>query len=177
MKAIRRVINEINRVAFVVSMFVFLIMALSISYGVISRYVFNSPSIWVTEVSGYMLVGTSLLSAGYTLRKGGHIRVDSLDQMLPIPIRRIFYFLSHFVILAFSFILTLEGVKMAYNSFVFNWKASTMLNTPLYIPQLFIPLGSFFLFLQTMLLIIDFKKHENATTQTELEIQELMKDN
>lgn len=177
MDIIRKFINGINKIAFVFSMFLFFIMALSITYGVIARYVFNSPSIWVTEVSGYFLVGTSLLSAGYTLRKGGHIRIDSLDQVLPKTIRRIFYFLSHTVILIFALILTWEGILMAYNSYISNWKASTMLNTPLYIPQLFIPLGSSFLFLQTLLLMIDFKKYENSESQSEVEIEELLKDN
>lgn len=45
-------------------------------YEVISRYVFNRPTIWAYEV-GYMAMGASfLLAACYALRDHQHVRVD-----------------------------------------------------------------------------------------------------
>jgi TRAP-type mannitol/chloroaromatic compound transport system permease small subunit len=49
-------------------------------YDVIARYAFNAPTEWAYEV-GYMVMGThALLGMAYTLRDGGHIRIDAFSQ-------------------------------------------------------------------------------------------------
>ena len=51
-------------------------LVLAVAYEVISRYLFNAPTIWSFDVT-YMLYGTIfMLGAAYTLHKGGHIRTD-----------------------------------------------------------------------------------------------------
>jgi len=48
----------------------------AISYEVILRYMFNSPTIWSFDVT-YMLYGTIfMLGCAYALHKGAHIRTD-----------------------------------------------------------------------------------------------------
>jgi TRAP-type mannitol/chloroaromatic compound transport system permease small subunit len=48
----------------------------AISYEVIARYGFNSPTIWSFDVT-YMLYGTIfMLGCAYALHKGAHIRTD-----------------------------------------------------------------------------------------------------
>lgn len=50
-------------------------------YEVVSRYVFNAPTIWAYEL-GYMATGANfLLGAAFTLRERGHIRIDILYQI------------------------------------------------------------------------------------------------
>jgi TRAP-type mannitol/chloroaromatic compound transport system permease small subunit len=49
-------------------------------YDVAARYVFNAPTQWAYEVA-YMAMGThALLGMAYTLREGGHIRIDAFSQ-------------------------------------------------------------------------------------------------
>lgn len=51
-------------------------MTLAISYEVTARYAFNAPTVWAYDVT-YMLFGAQfMLTAAYTLLKGGHIRTD-----------------------------------------------------------------------------------------------------
>jgi len=51
-------------------------MMLFVSYEVVMRYVFDSPTIWVFDIT-YMLYGTIfMLGAAYALLKGAHIRTD-----------------------------------------------------------------------------------------------------
>jgi TRAP-type mannitol/chloroaromatic compound transport system permease small subunit len=48
----------------------------AVSYEVIARYFFNSPTIWSFDVT-FMLYGTIfMLGAAYALHKGAHIRTD-----------------------------------------------------------------------------------------------------
>lgn len=52
-------------------------------YEVVSRRVFNAPTLWAYDIA-YMLNGAGfLLAAGHTLRNNGHIRIDFLSARLP----------------------------------------------------------------------------------------------
>ena len=52
----------------------------TIVYECFSRYLFNSPTIWVLE-SSYMTNGAAfMLGCAYTLYKGAHVRTDMLWQ-------------------------------------------------------------------------------------------------
>jgi TRAP-type mannitol/chloroaromatic compound transport system permease small subunit len=49
-------------------------------YDVAARYLFNAPTTWAYEV-GYMMMGAhALLGMAYTLREGGHVRIDAFAQ-------------------------------------------------------------------------------------------------
>lgn len=53
-------------------------MALSIAYAVVSRYLFDRPTMWVYDTT-WMLYGTHfMIGAAYTLYENGHIRTDLL---------------------------------------------------------------------------------------------------
>src|SRR5262245_35075902 len=53
-----------------------LFLVASITYEVVARYFFHSPTIWVYEAS-YMVNGAAfMLGCGYALLKGAHVRTD-----------------------------------------------------------------------------------------------------
>jgi TRAP-type mannitol/chloroaromatic compound transport system permease small subunit len=55
-----------------------LYLVLTISYECFSRYLFNSPTVWVLE-SSYMTNGSAfMLGCAYALHKGAHVRTDML---------------------------------------------------------------------------------------------------
>lgn len=52
-------------------------------FEVISRYLFNAPTIWAIDIS-YMTNGSLfLIGAAYTLRRDAHVRIDFLSSRLP----------------------------------------------------------------------------------------------
>lgn len=56
-------------------------LILATVYDVAARYAFNAPTQWAYEV-GYMMMGAhALLGMAYTLREGGHVRIDAFSQM------------------------------------------------------------------------------------------------
>ena len=62
-------------------------LALAISYEVVARYAFDSPTIWAYDVS-YMLYGTIfMLGAAYALHKGAHIRTDFFFEQWSVRTR------------------------------------------------------------------------------------------
>lgn len=52
-------------------------------FEVVSRYVFDKPTIWVLETSMMIFGSIGALCWGYTLKIGGHVRVDVFYTMLP----------------------------------------------------------------------------------------------
>ena len=55
-------------------------LILATVYDVGARYLFNAPTQWAYEI-GYMMMGAhALLGMAFTLREGGHIRIDAFTQ-------------------------------------------------------------------------------------------------
>lgn len=76
--SIRRFIGAISGVLGYVSALILVPLIVASVYEVISRYVFNQPTIWAYEI-GYMAMGASfLLGSAYALRDGQHVRIDVL---------------------------------------------------------------------------------------------------
>ncbi|WXJ83121.1 hypothetical protein MHLNE_24970 [Moorella humiferrea] len=75
-------------------------MCLALSYEVLVRYVFSSPTVWAYDVT-FMLYGTHfMLGAAYTLLTQGHIRTDFLYRFFSLRTRALidafFYGLFYF---------------------------------------------------------------------------------
>lgn len=67
-------------VVFVAKLSAWLIVPMtgSLVYEVVSRYIFNAPTIWAYDMT-YMFAGTLfMLGAPFALRQGSHVRVDFL---------------------------------------------------------------------------------------------------
>ena len=82
-------------------------MMLCVSYEVVMRYVFDSPTLWVFDIT-YMLYGTIfMLGAAFALLKGAHIRTDFFFERWSVRTKGIidstayllFFFPSIFVFL------------------------------------------------------------------------------
>lgn len=83
MRAILDLIERVNTSVGVIAAWIVAPLIFATVYEVISRYVFNAPTIWAFEV-GYMAMGANfLLGAAYTLREKAHIRIDVAYSHFP----------------------------------------------------------------------------------------------
>lgn len=72
-------------------------MVLCVSYEVIMRYVFDSPTLWVFDTT-YMLYGTIfMVGAAFALLKGAHIRTDFFFERWPVRTRGIIDSIAYLV--------------------------------------------------------------------------------
>lgn len=77
-KNIERITGDIG----ILASFMLIPLVLATTYEVISRYVFQAPTVWAYEV-GYVLTGSHfLLGLAYTLQKGQFIRIDIFSQSM-----------------------------------------------------------------------------------------------
>lgn len=114
-------------------------MAVLVFANVVMRYVFNASIIWVEELTQYQMIWVAYLGAGLALREGRHVSVDTLQDLLPAPVRRALRTLIAAAIAAFLLVLMVLGLQIA----ALTWNQETpVLNVPTGVPYLAIPLGA-----------------------------------
>lgn len=118
-------------------------MLLIICYDVMMRYVFNEPTIWVTDLSTYALMAISFLGLSYVLAKDGHIRVELLIANVSGPLRTHLALVTGWIGVLFVFVATWQAVIVAYDSYVNKIRSNSLLTTPIYLPQIPIVIGLF----------------------------------
>lgn len=110
-----------------------------IFYGVITRYVFNSPSNWVDEISKYFIIWGALMGTAVAMRDHHHIRVDMLFNALPKGLQKPVKFFSNFVVLLFCLFLVFYGTELV----LFKLKTgqnSMDVGVPMWIVYLIMPI-------------------------------------
>ena len=117
------------------------VMVLLINIEVIGRYFLGFSTLIADEYSAYLFVGCSFLGFAYAFRKGNFLRVHTLLDRLPPGYLRYFHLGSCTLSFVFSVILTYELIKLPYTSYLFHSKSIQPSATPLFIPQLILPIG------------------------------------
>lgn len=117
------------------------IMVLNVTWQVVSRYVFQSPSSFTDELSRYMLIWLGMLGAAYVAGKNEHLAIDILPQKLTgKPKMRLMIFI-HIVIISFVLpVMIMGGGNLVYITFVLEQKSAT-LQVPLAYIYSIIPLS------------------------------------
>ncbi|USG64515.1 TRAP transporter small permease [Brevibacillus ruminantium] len=83
-----------------------------IFYGVVCRYVFNSPKAWIDEISTYFVVWGALIGFAVALREGHHIQVDILYDRLPASLKKAFDVFSNGLGILFCLAFVFFGGKL-----------------------------------------------------------------
>jgi TRAP-type C4-dicarboxylate transport system permease small subunit len=81
----------------------------AVSWQVISRYVFASPSSWTEEVARFLLIWIGVLGAAYAFRTGVHLGLDILPKKLTGGSAAILKFFTLFVVVVFSVSVLIIG--------------------------------------------------------------------
>lgn len=119
------------------------------------RGLFNYSLGYAEEVSGYLVVALTFFGAALALRARSLFEVDFIFVKLPLRVR--VWLLRLFVIVAFAICLVLiwRSIDLVLSSLTRGRTSSTVLRTPLWIPQLLMPAGlgmiAIFLFEQFLL--------------------------
>ena len=108
---------------------------------VIARSFFDISFELADELGGYLLVATVFLGLGPALAGGAMLRVEMVEQRLPAPVRRVLDILFHLMALVVSGIAFYWIWQHVASSMRRETIAATWLETPLWIPQIAMPLG------------------------------------
>ena len=155
MNKAHRAIERVSHGFAVLSGILIVLMAFLASYGVIRRYVFESPEPYSYELSMMFLLWTFVLALAYLEKLDGHLRVDFFVVLLPKKIRT--FLLSVVGTLAgfiFCAVLTWEGWTVAMYSLETGEKSMSIWAVPLFPVKIVIPLGYGLLCIVLLLKII-----------------------
>jgi TRAP-type mannitol/chloroaromatic compound transport system permease small subunit len=130
-----------------VSVFVILIMSITL-LEVVLRYGFNRPTIWVHETTQQIFAIAFLLGGAYTLREGGHVRVDIVSRRLSEKGRAILELITYIFYFLFNVVLLWQGGEMAYESVMMLEKTQTPWEPYVFHVILAIPIAAILMLLQ-----------------------------
>ena len=136
-----KVLDALSNGVGVLCGFCILAMMLIISYEVASRYIFNSPTSWVTEYSLYIFVGASFLAAAFAHVQDSHIRVEILIDRLSDGARIKYLQVAAWIGFLYLIVASWQMILFVISEYRGGAKAWGLLVTPLWIPESFVAAG------------------------------------
>lgn len=112
------------------------------------RSVLNTSTLVSSEYGGYALVFLILTGLAYTMKEDGLIRINLLTTHFSEKGKRIADIISGIIGAAITLFALTHSVSMVYETWDLEMTADTIAETPLWIPQLSVPLGLTLLLIQ-----------------------------
>lgn len=139
------------------------LMVLNVTWQVVSRYVFQSPSSFTDELSRYMLIWVGMLGAAYVAGKHEHLAIDILLTKLSGKAQDYLMILIHACILTFALVVMfIGGSNLVYLTLILEQKSAT-LQIPMAVIYVIIPIsGLLVIYYQIVSILFLVKTHNPA---------------
>lgn len=142
------IVERASHVFLVLSGILIVIMMFTATYGVVRRYVFNSPEPYSYEISTMFLLFSFVFAISAVERLGRHIRVDFISSRLPENVQHVILnIIAPIMGILFAFILTWKGVEVSLFSLKIGEVSSSTWREPLFPIKIMVPVGYTLLFL------------------------------
>ena len=126
------------------------VMALFMMFEVVVRQFFGFSTMVADEWPSYLLVFCTFFGLAYTMETKGFLQVEFLLGVLSGKTQRLLHAFLILLALAYSVLLDYHLISYVYASYSKGIVSISISQTPLYIPQVFMPIGMTFLVLELM---------------------------
>lgn len=150
-----KILQVLTKLVGVIAGVLVLYCAFSIVWEVIARGLLNSPTEWVMEISTYCVLIAGFLGMGVAYAGKKHIHVDIFVSKMSPKTFTYVEVLTSLIGIFYSLIFMIYSWDMAMLSLEMNNCAPTTLGTPLWIPQLSMPIGFAVLCLQIIRTLLE----------------------
>jgi TRAP-type C4-dicarboxylate transport system permease small subunit len=117
-------------------------MAVWVTYEVLARYLFQSPTFWAVDLSEYAMLWAAFLAGPWVLSKEGHVRVEVfVERMTPAHQRRLGVVISIIGAIACA-VMAWQGAVTVWDFYVRGTNMAREWEVPQYLVYLVIPIGS-----------------------------------
>ena len=118
LKTVLGFIDKVNEVIAKIFSWAMLLLVFTMTYEVVARYGFNSPTLWSYDLSYFLGSMTLMLGMAYTLKIKGHVYIDIIYEKFPKRVQALLY-----VIFALLLFFPLWGmmVKVMIPHTIFSW--------------------------------------------------------
>ncbi len=144
----KKLLNALTMLVGVIAGVLLLMPALMIFYEVVMRGLFNAPTEWSIELSVYCVLVAGFLGMPVAYATGKHIHVDIVLSQLSKRTRCYIELFTTLVGIFFCIIFVIQSLDMALLSYEMNNTSPSTLRTPMWIPQMALPIGMGVLLLQ-----------------------------
>jgi len=118
------------------------------------RTFFKTSTLISDEYSAYFFVAVVMLGLSYTFKENGHIRITIILSRLSPKLEKIFDIWTSFIAFAISSFLFVYSLKMVVETYQLGMRADSIAETPIFIPQIVLPVGFFIFSLQILMRIL-----------------------
>lgn len=132
-----------------VAAFLLIVMMAFITTEVILR-LFGATTRVATEWSGYLLVGVAFFGLAEALRSRAHVKIKLVTACLPIKVQLVLEVLAYIIAFIGISILFWATFMLAFHSYSRGALTVSVIQVPLFIPQLLMPIGLLFFAIQMM---------------------------
>ena len=156
-------ISTLSRLACVLGAVLMAATGVMLTYEVVARYFFVRPTIWAAELSQLCLIWGCLLVMAHLLALRRHITVNAVTSLLPLGAQRVCAAFALVVVILFSAIVAYWGFDIFYDSFERGRTTGSLLNLPVWISELSVPVGFGLLGLQGIVELIGIRDADSAS--------------
>jgi TRAP-type mannitol/chloroaromatic compound transport system permease small subunit len=143
-----KLVAKINLAVMWIAGFMIMFMGFSTTADVILRTLLNRPIVWSFDAACYISAAVAFLTGGYGLLTDRHVKVDVVYGRFSPRVRAAVDVCTSFLFFFFCAVLVWIGLKTAMESLKSGARAGGVLNFPLFVPQLLVPVGGLLLGLQ-----------------------------
>jgi TRAP-type C4-dicarboxylate transport system permease small subunit len=148
MKKLLRGIDTCSKLAAYLSSLAMLLIVGLILLEIVLRTLFHASTLISDEYSGYLMVALIMLGLSYTLSQGSHIRITIVSERLHGRVAQVLDLIVTLAAITLCSYALYHSVLMVKDTFSYGMLADSLSETPLYIPQIVIPVGLLLLELQ-----------------------------
>lgn len=153
MRLFEKLIGIVNQSMMWVCGVILAFMGFLVTLDIIFRSL-KMPIQWAFELTAWLSATIALLGGGYSLFRGGHVKIDIIYLRFPGRTRAILDVFTSLFFFLLCAVLVWMGSVIAYESYQSKATTGLQLNPPMFIPQLLVPLGGLLIGLQGLVLFI-----------------------
>lgn len=148
-----RLLEWVTRVTTVVSAAIVGLLGFPVAYDAITRSL-RMPTIWVFDVSLYLLIAAGFVGSAYALSTGSHFRMVVFVDMGGKRMRKWADRISYATVFGFALMTLWLTARYTLDNYNAGFTSGTMFNAPLWIPQATMPIGAAALALEALRALI-----------------------
>ena len=124
------------------------------------RHFFDISTMIADEYSGYLYLASIFLGLGYTFSENGHIRINILTSKLSKNANGFIDVIASIITLCVLFFILYRTILFTYDSYELEMLSEAVSETPLYLTQIVMPLGTILFILAVIAFIIKRLKND-----------------
>lgn len=145
---------RVNQAIVVLAALALIAACLILSYSVLTRTLFHSPTYWQDEAAVFLLVGATFMTAAYVQSQRGHIGIEAFSGLLPPAVNRVRLWLVDIASFLFVAFFAWKSWTLTHEAYADGQVSNSMWSPPLAIPYAMMAAGMTLLCVQLALQII-----------------------